>query len=118
VSDVRIIADRTTSGVRITVDPKSAAGASPEGNSVAVTLGETGGPDREVVIADVAAGSEAERAGLRPGDVLLSVDGVKVERIEDARAKLTGPAALDVLLKLRRGDRFDLRRVPREPTRR
>jgi hypothetical protein len=118
VSDVRVLSDRTTSGVRITVDPKSAAGASPEGNSVAVTLGETGGPEREVVIADVAAGSEAERAGLRPGDVLLTVDGAKVERIEDARAKLTGPAALDVLLKLRRGDRFDLRRVPREPTRR
>ena len=36
-------------------------------------------PDRGVVLADVLPGSPAERAGLRPGDLVLSLDGKPME---------------------------------------
>lgn len=36
-------------------------------------------PDRGVVLADVLPGSPAERAGLRPGDLVLSLDGKSME---------------------------------------
>jgi hypothetical protein len=70
-------------------------------SSVAVTLGETASP-HEVLLAAVAEGSEAERAGLRAGDVLLEVDGKPVQSIDEARARLNGPASVDAVLKIRR----------------
>jgi C-terminal processing protease CtpA/Prc len=82
-----------------------------------MTLGETGAPT-EIVIVSVVEGSEAERAGIAPGDVLLSVDDSPVTTIEQARAKLSGPIANDVLLRVRRGSSTLLLRVSREATRR
>ncbi len=84
---------------------------------MAVTLGETSEP-REVLLVGVAQGSEAERAGLAPDDVILTVDGVAVRTIEEARAKLNGPISDDVVLKVRRGDGYETFRVAREQVRR
>ncbi|MBL8606743.1 MAG: carboxypeptidase regulatory-like domain-containing protein [Myxococcales bacterium] len=117
-ADVRLVAGRTTTNVKIALtrgDGPAKDDRSPGG--VAVTLGETADP-REVVVAQVAEGSEAERAGLRPGDVVLEVDGAPVKTMEAARARLSGPLALDVLVKVRRGERVETRRVTRERVRR
>lgn len=117
-TEIRLVAGRTTTNVKIALargDGPAKDDRSPGG--VAVTLGETADP-REVVVAQVAEGSEAERAGLRPGDVVLEVDGAAVKTMEAARARLSGPLALDVLVKVRRGDRVETRRVTRERVRR
>ncbi len=82
-----------------------------------MTLGETGAPT-EVVIVSVVEGSEAERAGLAPGDVLLDVDGEAARTIGEARARLSGPIAEDVVVHVRRGDRTITLRTAREPVRR
>jgi C-terminal processing protease CtpA/Prc len=92
-------------------DPGAASGG------IAVTLGETSAPP-EVVIVSVVDGSEAERAGVASGDVLLGVDGAPVQTMQDARARLSGPIANDVLLAIRRGDSALTLRVAREAVRR
>ena len=84
---------------------------------MAVTLGETGAPV-DVVIVSVVEGSEAERAGLAPGDVVTSVDGASVASMQQARDKLAGPVADDVLVGVRRGDEELTLRVTREAVRR
>ncbi|MDX2051862.1 MAG: carboxypeptidase regulatory-like domain-containing protein [Polyangiaceae bacterium] len=73
------------------------------GASVAVSLreGEFEG-QKGVMIGAVANGSEAERAGLRDGDVLLSVDGRQVTSSEEARRAFEGPEGSDVSLELLR----------------
>jgi regulator of sigma E protease len=121
---VKIVAGRTTGGVRISVNRAAplapgdrAADVSGVTGSVAVTLGETGAPV-EVVVVSVAAASEAERAGLAPGDVLLTIDGVPAQTIEQARAKLSGPIAADVVVSVRRGGETLTLRVGREGVRR
>jgi C-terminal processing protease CtpA/Prc len=87
---------------------------------VAVTLGETaaGLEGAEVVIVAVTEGSEAERAGLAPGDVVIEVGGARVKSIADARARLSGPVHDDVVVKVHRTDRILALRVPREAVRR
>jgi C-terminal processing protease CtpA/Prc len=82
-----------------------------------VTLGVTSVPP-EVVLVSVVDGSEAERAGLAPGDVLLAVDGAPVQTMEDARARLNGPIANDVLVAVRRNGTTLSLRVAREAIRR
>ena len=119
VEAVRVVAERTTSGVRITLtepEEKRDRGPSASG-SIAVTLGETGAPVQVVVVA-VGAASEAERAGLAPGDVLLGVNDAQVHSIEEARDKLSGPLSEDVVLKVKRGDEDLVVRVAREAVRR
>jgi predicted metalloprotease with PDZ domain len=89
------------------------------GGSVAVTLGERGEGDAlEVVIVHVADGSEAERAGLAAGDVLLGVDGHDVLDMRDARVRLNGPVQSDVVVEVDRGGRVIKLRVGREQVRR
>jgi hypothetical protein len=67
--------------------------------NLAVTLGErAGAAGIEVVIVDVAAGSEAERAGLHAGDLVRAVDGVEVEDMSDARRALGGSDGSDVIV--------------------
>ncbi len=118
--DVKVVSGRTTDGVRVVMAPTSddpgAADVSASG-SVAVTLGETGAPTA-VVVVSVVEGSEAERAGIVPGDVLLDVDGARIDGMQEARARLSGPIAQDVVVALRRGDRSLTLRVPREAVRR
>jgi two-component system, NtrC family, sensor kinase len=48
--------------------------------------------DGEVVAAEIAHGTAAERAGLERGDVLLTIDGRIVERVEDVVAALHAAA--------------------------
>jgi hypothetical protein len=86
--------------------------------NVAVTLGERlVGGDLEVVIVNVAAQSEAERAGVRQGDVLWSVDDEGVADMADARALLGGSDGSDVILELGRDGEALLVRVRREAVR-
>jgi hypothetical protein len=100
--------------VKIVLAPVTASAVTPGGaGSVAVTLGDRAAT-KEVVVVAVAAGSEAERAGVRSGDVIAKVDGVVVGTIEEARAKLDGPLADDVVLELRRGDASLRLRIARE----
>ena len=117
---VKVVAGRTTENVRVAIAPSDdePPGADPTASGgVAVTLGETGAP-AQVVVVSVVEGSEAERAGLAPGDLLLDVDGARVDAIADARAKLTGPIAQDVVLGLQRGEQTLTLRVAREAVRR
>jgi hypothetical protein len=57
----------------------------------------------EVLIVQVNAGSEAERAGLRAGDVLLAVDGSPCQTFGQARARLRGKPGQDRLVEVERG---------------
>ncbi|HEX7025141.1 MAG TPA: S41 family peptidase, partial [Gemmatimonadales bacterium] len=57
-----------------------------------------------IVIVATGTGSPAERAGARPGDLLLGIDstGVDASRLESARRLLDGPAGTTVVLRIRR----------------
>jgi len=116
-SGVRVVAGRTTVNVKITLEKLDKADDPATSGGVAVTLGETSEP-REVVLVAVAEGSEAERAGLAPNDVIVEIDGARVHTIEEARKKLNGPIGDDVVVKLRRGEKTETVRVAREQVRR
>jgi hypothetical protein len=113
---VRAEAGRSTRGVTLTLVPEGAGPATSAAASVAITLAETGEP-REVFIAAVADGSEAERAGLQPGDVVLEIDSAPIQTMNDARARLGGPKGDDVVIKIRRNNAPITLRVAREPIR-
>lgn len=120
-TDVKVTSGRTTQGVKLVIVRAEDGTKEPIATGgVAITLGETA-PDPEgsqVVVVAVAPGSEAERAGVVTGDVVLEVAGVEVGSIAQARSRLSGPVHEDVLLKLRRGDRSLALRIPREAVRR
>jgi len=120
-SGVKVAADRITEGVHLVIGPdahRPPNPTEPAGTAgVAITLGETGAPV-DVVVVSVVEGSEAERAGVAPGDVLLAVDDTPVTTMEQARAKLSGPIGDDVVLRVRRGDRTLVLRTPRDTLRR
>jgi protocatechuate 3,4-dioxygenase beta subunit len=120
--DVAVTSGRVTDGIHLVVTPsvddaQDSGDPSAASGGVAVTLGETSAPT-EVVVVSVVDGSEAERAGLATGDVLVAVDGAPVPRMQDARARLSGPIANDVLISVRRGDSALTLRVAREAVRR
>jgi hypothetical protein len=120
IDGVRVIAGRTTDGVRITMGRRDADEGGDRGGAggVAVTLGETSGEPREVVIVSVAEGSEAERAGLLPDDTILAIDGASVGSIGSARARLNGALSTDVVIRIQRADKEQSLRVARERVRR
>jgi hypothetical protein len=118
VSGVRVVAGRTTDRVRIAFAAGAHAPSETDtSGSVAVTLGESGSPPT-VVVVSVVDGSEAERAGLKGGDVLLAVDDTPVATIEDARSRLSGPIGDDVVLRLQRASGTLTLRVGRDAVRR
>jgi protocatechuate 3,4-dioxygenase beta subunit len=121
VTGIRVLAGRSTSGVKIVLARGEAVASDPLATGgVAVTLGETaaGLTAAEVVIVAVAEGSEAERAGLLPNDLVAEIAGARVSSITDARARLSGPVHDDVVVKVKRGERVLSLRVPREQVRR
>lgn len=63
------------------------------------------GPDCRLVIVAPISGSPAERAGLRPGDLVLATDGVPLDglTVDDARARMRGPKDTTVELSIQRG---------------
>jgi serine protease Do len=62
--------------------------------------------DSGVIVADVAPGSPGARAGLQPGDVVLSLDGKRMENGRQFRINLyTRGAGQQVLLDVLRGER-------------
>lgn len=119
VSGVEVTSGRVTDRVRIELDPPNdEAAALGEGN-VAITLGEGRVDGRlAIVVVAVAAGSEAERAGVAAGDVLENIDGVAPGSLKSARRKLSGRQGSDVLLELIRGGERVVLRVTREAVRR
>jgi S1-C subfamily serine protease len=112
---VHVDSGRTTDRVRISL--AAAEGDAPVeavlGAGVAVVLDDRAG-GTGVRIASVASGSEAERAGLLPGDRLLTVDGQRVTSAKEARARLSGPAAEDMVIELLRGQERQKLRLVRE----
>jgi S1-C subfamily serine protease len=72
--------------------------------------------DRAVMIGTVEADSAAERAGLRPGDIIVALDGITIAGADDLVRALTGDkigrsVAFDVL---RGTERLTVAVVPRE----
>ena len=116
---VNVVAGRTTDRLHLVVgaDDPTAAPEPAASGGVAVTLGETAAPT-EVVVVSVVEQSEAERAGIAPGDVVVSVDGAGVDGMGEARAKLSGPIGQDVVVGIRRGEHSLALRVAREAVRR
>lgn len=114
VEHVRVDEGRTTSGVKIVLSPV-AKGADTDlaPGGVAATLGEVEG---RVVVAAVAPGSEAERGGLLEGDEIVAIDGVAVTTTTSARARLSGPLGVDVIVVVRRKGAEKSLRIAREPT--
>ncbi len=121
VEGVQVVAERTTSNVHIALTSPASEENGERGptaaGSIAITLGETGAPV-QVVVVSVGAASEAERAGLAPGDLLLAVNEAQVHTIEEAREKLSGPLSNDVIVRVKRGDDELAVRVAREAVRR
>jgi serine protease Do len=74
------------------------------------------GADTCVEVVEVVTGSPADRAGIRPEDLILSVNGAQVTRVEDLQrlmvAELIG-VPVDVRL-LRAGRMLELELVPAE----
>jgi protocatechuate 3,4-dioxygenase beta subunit len=118
--DVPVRAGRTTDRVKIILaEGQKSAAREPKGaGSVAVTLEEK---NRAVLVAMVPMGSEAEAAGIEPGDQLVSINGQPVDSTDAARKLLTGPLSEDVIVELRRDDepeKTTILRVRRERVRR
>jgi carboxyl-terminal processing protease len=72
-----------------------------DGSANCVKLGPT---CRLVIVAPIG-GSPAEKAGLRPGDLVLATDGKSVDglSVDDARARIRGPKGSVLELSVRRG---------------
>jgi hypothetical protein len=119
VADVEVRAGETTGPVEIELHGGSSdLGAAALAN-VAITLGERPGRGGvEVVIVNVAVGSEAERADLREGDVLRAIDGWDVHGMADARGYLGGSDGSDVIVEVDRSGEWLSLNVRREAVRR
>jgi protocatechuate 3,4-dioxygenase beta subunit len=116
-SAVDIRAGRVAERVHIVLAPSATPETFDDGN-VAVTLGERGsGAALEVLVVAVAPSSEAERAGVTAGDVLVAVDGVHPASMDEARRRLAGRLGTDVVLELTRGSGREVLRVAREAVR-
>lgn len=116
IANVKLTSGRTTSDITITLGAEKGGNEPAASGGVAVTLGISDAND--LVIVDVTEGSAAERGGLAPGDVVLQIDGQAVHAMAEARAKLNGPLADDVVIVVKRGDATLTLRIEREPVRR
>jgi hypothetical protein len=119
VDNVSVSSGRTTRGVVVRLTEPVNDDTSVEAANLAVTLGERGsGAALEVVLADVASSSQAERGGLQVGDVLRAIDGERPRSMVDARARLAGREGTDVVIDVLRAGAPLRLRVSREAVRR
>ncbi len=78
-----------------------------------VVFGVTGVPTGRIVVLEVLPGGPAERSGVQKGDVLLSVEGKPVERIEDVTRVIAASPGKPVVLALeRQGKVLEITVVP------
>ena len=86
----------------------SIASQAPDGTQGCTPLG----PECRLVVIAPLAGSPAERAGLKAGDLVLATDGTPLDglTVDDARSRIRGPKDSVVTLSVKRGDAapFDL----------
>jgi len=54
--------------------------------------------DENITVMNVLKGSPAEKAGIKPGDIIVSVDGVEYSDIDDVASALRGPEGTSVLV--------------------
>lgn len=94
-------------GIGATIGTIDAAGNSSTCSTLAVDC-------RLVVVAPIA-GSPAQKAGLRPGDVISGIDGTVLDglTVDQARDRLRGPKGTEVVLTIERagGGPFEVRLV-------
>jgi hypothetical protein len=103
--------------VRIVLDTKVSDDEPLAAGNLAITLREqTVDGARAILIKSVVEGSEAERAGLRQDDTVVSIDDHTPTSLEDARKRLAGPVGDDVLVVVARAGREERLRVLRERT--
>lgn len=113
---VEVLSGRDREDVRIKLDqPVVDESRAASSASVSITLSQSGS---NIVVDLVAPASEAERAGVMPGDHLMAIDGVKLRDTADARARLSGRENSDVLLELERQGKSLRLRTVRELVRR
>src|SRR5262249_33604395 len=113
VATVRIYRGTTARGVRLRFD-HDLAGATPQQAPASVALVDRGG---RVEVSGVASDSAPSRAGLQPGDQVLTVQGRGVSSAAQALADLAGPSGDEVMLEVMRdGARRTVRWV-RDPAR-
>jgi protocatechuate 3,4-dioxygenase beta subunit len=111
VHGIEVRGGRVTDRVRIVLTAPASDDGSLLGGNVAVTLGERGG---EVVVVAVAPSSEAERGGLVPGDVIVTIDGAAAGGMTSARKRLAGRPGTDVVIEIRRDAHSVVLRIQRE----
>lgn len=115
---VEVRSNRTQSGLRVSLRPSGSEQDPFAPGGVAVTLGERGsGTALEVVIVTVSENSEAERAGLQPGDVISAINDAAPSSMHDARARLSGALQSDVVVSVTRAGAVQKLSVMREAVR-
>ena len=119
VATVSVESDRETRDIVLRLDQRAEQGPPSGQGNLAVTLGEQGSSARlAVMIVSVAAGSEAERGGLVPGDQLVTVDGEPAEDMLEARSLLAGPVGSHVVIDITRAGKRLTLTIAREQVRR
>jgi protocatechuate 3,4-dioxygenase beta subunit len=115
MTSARALVGRETLGLVIRLaerfDAERAAALPGRRRGVAVLVSRSGGAVRVRVVTPE---SGAERAGLRPGDVLISIDGEAPRDARHADRLLTGAPSVPALVQVRRGAREALLVVERE----
>ncbi|WP_416797895.1 RIP metalloprotease RseP [Ciceribacter azotifigens] len=80
----------------------------------AAIFGAYGKPVADPVVAEVKAASAAEAAGVKPGDLLIALDGSHVETFDDVVRYITMRPEIPVVVTVKRGESLlDLEMVPR-----
>lgn len=80
----------------------------------AVMFGTVGKPVSDPVVSSIKSGSAAQDAGIRPGDVLVALDGRKIETFDDVVRYITMRPEVPVVVTVSRNDvTLDLPLTPR-----
>lgn len=112
---VEVRSGEVSEDVRIVLGEASSEEETGQSGGVAITLSQPRAG--ETRITQVAAHSEAERAGLQVGDGVLSIEGLPVESLSDAQQRLAGTPGTDVLIEIQRAGSIFKLRVTREALR-